>query len=205
MPTNRLYLLVVPLLAGLGACSDDGEGPGTVTKTCQARCTNASTDCPGTMPLCVNGKCVACEKDGDCSTGTRCNTQTGTCNYCEANADCNASLYVGCNTTAKICVHCKQDTDCATSGGGKAGTGKCDVPTGQCVGCSSDSDCVGQAYEYCKNGACSIQCKSDADCTATLGSTGWCDTASGLCIGCETAAECDDAFDIQVVGKHLCL
>ena len=168
--------------------------------TKQAAC-STSTDCATGHCDPVSFTCVACLKNGDCTTaGTVC--FAGSCaagTACSSTVACKASGQV-CDAATEHCVDCLVEGDC---GAGKACLAQ------KCVAkaaCASDKDCpivCGKEIGIC------VQCNVSADCasgswcsddhschaaTCTAGacsSTGWL-----LCkpdgSGYQAAVNCDD-------------
>ena len=83
-------------------CKQDGAGPCSLGY-CQNACVSdgeCSSTSGGALPICLNGHCVGCEKDGDCEDLYGCVTP---------------EVQTGCpGSTAAYCAYkgCKNDQDC---------------------------------------------------------------------------------------------
>lgn len=176
---------------------------------------SVDSDClGGSLPYCVNQKCVACKVSGQCSNaaGKPFCSALNTCVSCAA-ATGDGGICSGtaptCDPGSGRCVECVQNSDCPT-----AGKGFC--VANQCVGCNAPgasaggrggdagasdggggngSDggvlpaCTG-ATPVCANtgtvaGQC-VQCVTSADCS---GSTPVCN-ASNQCVPCTSDSQC---------------
>lgn len=115
---------------------------------------------------CVNGMCVECLKDEDCSDGLRCIDNS--CG-CLSDSDCKAGLV--CSRT-HVCVSCRNSSECPDML-------KCGYPpewrmTGrknsnavlpQCLECMNNQDCGPDKPVCNENGQCVTgECATDWDC-----------------------------------------
>jgi hypothetical protein len=133
-----------------------------------------STDCASNAatPLCDPdaGVCVQCLSANDCTKGNALHCVNGYCIACSTDADCSDAGTQGmvCNRYIPRCAsQCVNGTTCAPQGL------ICSLTDGYCVECTSDGYCSGVAtgtYCYLPAGVCG--CRSDADCpkSSTCGS-----------------------------------
>lgn len=95
-----------------------------------------------TRAYCSNrGRCVACDRNADCSVGQFCVDDTHTCAVrCSIDGD-PACSGLGprpwCHVERGLCERCRYDDDCA----GIPGKPHCGSMGVGCVGCLRDSDC----------------------------------------------------------------
>lgn len=191
---------------GLGLCMYGscmtGCPPPTDAGTGDAGASGAGTvfciDPQGHHGECEMGVCVACTKNSDCDDqnvcdGTEtCDTTTGICepgtimscddgNTC-TNDSCDSST--GCVHTP---VDCNDNNPCTYDG--------CDMATGcQHTTATNNTSCtVGGKQGKCQDGACDVQCTSDADCDDgdVCNGTETCNTSTGACQP-GTPLSCDD-------------
>lgn len=179
-------------------CSGDAQCTEAPYTTCAAPYSSASythcqkpcasdADCAGLTGLATcdtaTGKCVACMKDGDCTSSLYqyCLGAIGQCVECRSDADCQSSYSPACLVATGDCVECKTDAHCATSLGGKV----CDVAKSSCT-CKTGADCSNNQFaQVCDTTGCE-ECVGDADCGVdSLGQT--CD--GSICV-CATDADC---------------
>ena len=160
-------------------------------KHCQKGC-KTDSDCKVSgLPKCSpGGKCVACFKDGDCTSKTYKYCTAGQCVKCKTNADCSGSTtYKYCLASKGSCVKCLQNSHCT-------GTSPiCDSSTGSCVSCKADGDCK-KGYQWgnkCIKSSYSAKCgcKANGDCSGNPnGPT--CYTTYDKCT-CKTDGDCKKA------------
>lgn len=134
--------------------TSDGSGTSSATSTsttgpppCQS-----DADCPS---VCVNGQCVECTTDADCSNPTPiCVGEV--CQGCSAPGQCPPSAPI-CDVAS--CVPCSDDAQCQT-----LGFDICiEAPApdaGTCSGCSSNADCPPE-YPECIAMQCTVTCVAD--------------------------------------------
>lgn len=121
-------------------CTDD-EVCNIGTARCEIACTPENqADICSPRQSCVEGRCLECTSDDDCSTGLTCNVEAGLCvgrDSCFTNRDCEAGLV--CNRRNKLCTEppppCSSDNDCLSDE-------RCDLQTGKCLvrACVPDLD-----------------------------------------------------------------
>src|SRR6478609_7027649 len=165
-------------------CADE-ECDGLCLWSCQgSRCVipedcRTDDECFGARPMCVEGGCVECADDVDCSFDKVC--RAGSCETpCESDANC--PLFEACQAGECIHVGCRSDRECTLLPDVNA----LELPSGfdpRLLRCHTE-DGVGR---------CLIPCQTDAQCAVTEICSG------GLCkyIGCETSAECK-----TIIGLH---
>jgi peptidoglycan-associated lipoprotein len=94
---------------------------------------------------CVNGLCVQCRKNADCSEGEKCDN--GSCvaipGYCSSDADCSGSQVCRDNRCGP---ECRENADCEDGMECRGGT--CKEPQE----CSTNADCA--SGEKCEDGSC---------------------------------------------------
>ena len=163
-----------------GACCLAGE------------CCAGAADCAEAAPVCDDGRCRVCVRDGDCETGRVCGA--GRCR----SGDC-----------------WPEGSACGAAGDGVCGAGLA------CAFCTSDAACqdaVGSAQAVCRDRACGVLCEGgavcapgelcgadpacggcaeDADCLPVYGSTRLCLAGRCAAADCRADADCDG-------GERLC-
>ena len=115
--------------------------------------------------FCVNGACVECLKDDDCSDGLRCIDNS--CG-CLSNSDCKSGLY--CSRT-HWCVPCRNASECTAPlkcgypPEWKARGMNKPVSLAQCLECTRNEDCSTDRPMCNKNGQCvAAECATNLDC-----------------------------------------
>lgn len=133
--------------------------------TCQMDCrenrcvsvNSCSTDADCFGGVCVNGACVDCRADTDCSSNFKC--VSGTCKAgCTKNEECN--LLETCDGGQCVKSGCQSDRECIGFSGNKMAKcvdKKCAVP------CENDAECG--RFEVCESGSCVfIGCETNDEC-----------------------------------------
>lgn len=131
-------------------------------------------DCSVDKPICSTTlkKCIACEKDTDCSGNDVCDSKTNTCLFrCTANdaydvgcAQRGQPYY--CNSQTRQCVSCIAKPTAPGSVydiGCNSTAPKCDATAGKCVVCTTDSHCPSGRKCDTKTKTC-YECLQDTDC-----------------------------------------
>jgi hypothetical protein len=198
LPPSRLAVLASLCLALLacghgkanGQCQhnfDCPPGQGCDSGTCKV------LPCGGCQPdqACgADGNCIAAQgascADHTCPAAFPCNAGSVCARQCTLDSQCDPGTF--CNSGLKSCTECSFDSQCA----GKAGKPACNTTTGFCAACNVDFDCVkalGTGH-FCDAHVCKPGCKTNDDCSASLGET--CDTSvtPGKCVQCHTNADC---------------
>lgn len=146
-------------------------GEGDDTPEAAAMCDSA-THCMTSAPRCQSRSDCASSPDGPV-----CDTSSGKCVGCVAQADCLANN----DCVGEICkpyTTCKSSLEC---GKGQV----CSTDLGRCVECVGTGDCA--ADQICAGNGCRQKCASDTQCTK-LGLL--CDTTRGACVACVGATDC---------------
>jgi len=138
----------------VGKCSCKAD---TECKAGVAKCRSAY---PGAKyKVCLD----LCKKDSDCASKEtpRCDTKTGHCVTCTADAHCAATPWEKrCDTTRRRCVECVTNAHCTSSTLGKNCKG------GLCV-CGTSADCAGNVHgPVCDKKYRSCTCTTDKECAA---------------------------------------
>lgn len=189
---------------GICACAADSDCTGPWTncwgslfgETVCAKPCGSDADCPTSAPKCDSstGKCVACMADADCTSTSapKCDTTAGKCVGCLADADCTSTGAPYCDTTNQACVECTGNAHCADSFDGVI----CDTANGIC-GCAADTDCAAntvwgpkctsfEPYPGLTIKLC--RCDADTDCASNVhGPT--CESNYKICT-CANDTEC---------------
>lgn len=107
----------------------------------QAECGVGQATCPGDRPLCVAGRCKACEQDADCQVQSAeapvC--IDGACVACRDNSQCKTSDRKVCDATSHTCRGCKLHSECSPGVCAKDdafATLSSPIPPGSCVDAS---------------------------------------------------------------------
>jgi hypothetical protein len=151
----RLYAYATLLaFACICACLSETPGVGdTGESTTGMPGCQTDADCPS---FCVNGDCVECMTDADCSNPKPiCVGEI--CQGCSLPGQCPDSAPICENDS---CVPCSDDVQCQ-----ELGEDVCvETPSpdaGMCSGCSSNADCPPQ-YPECIAMQCTVPCEIDA-------------------------------------------
>lgn len=164
------------------ACGTDADcADGTVCGEA-GRCIPCNTDGDCDSGTCVEGACVECTSNDDCAgneNGTRCSAG-GTC-ICATDDECEAPMGL-CRATG--CV-CGEDAGCA-------GIGPEICSFGACVTCDDDSHCADGPSKCFAGGSPSSFCGCAADSECPAGAP-FCDTETGSCLTCKADSDCVDA------------
>jgi hypothetical protein len=188
MRTLLALITAASMLPAFTACSDDDNdkdtGPGMEAGTKPE--TGPGTEAGADMPAGGNTCMTWCDTAADCPAPTFKDCVNNKCVMCKDNSDCDSNHKGGCNTATGICKRCSADADCDIAGTPFM-TGKCDTATGNCLKCATDTDCnyAASTFRFCLNNLC-VACKVDADCAGGLSR---CDAATGTC-GCADDDEC---------------
>lgn len=148
------------------------------------------------------GACeLKCLSDKGCGQGSYC--VNGACVECRSDADCSKSGSKHCNTTTNLCVACVKDADCIFSDDGK----HCDQTTNMCVQCNKNTDCTADKT-LCdreqKKCICNqeqkecVECETNVNC-AKNSSKKVCNTQNHTCVECATNTNC-----AKNPGKKVC-
>lgn len=151
-----------------GEGPDDGGGP--------VDC-DGDDECPSTLPVCANHKCVGCIGAADCErfdATSACDTASGKCEACVENTDCVEPTKPICD--AHACRSCASDLDCEPLGK------ICDESPGpfqgQCVQCTqAETD-----ETRCGTKSCDPATRA---CTQTERGS------AGICEACVADSECE--------------
>jgi hypothetical protein len=167
--------------AGAGAISG-GAGSGGVgaSSTC-----GSLTGCPGGLH-CLDGACLDCVVDADCSTArlSRCDPERHRCVACLAASDC--ALGFTCDELANRCLRvCAEEEACPATAHG------CDERRGVCYQCDEDRECSASPLgPYCAaDGSGCVACRGDADCAEQH-----CDQLTGRCVDCRDGRDCPSSL-----------
>ncbi|MBX3181660.1 MAG: hypothetical protein KF915_03445 [Polyangiaceae bacterium] len=111
---------------------------------------------------CVSGVCRDCQVDGDCASGSWC--QSGSCVPCNDSGHCGASC-TNCTASGLVCS------------------------AGACVQCTGSGLCG--PGEYCESQVCT-PCTTDARCGSSCTACGSGTRCGGLggCVNCDTVSHC---------------
>ena len=160
--------------------------------TCRSPKTNA--ECaqfqPSTPYYNANtGVCAKCVSNSDCSSSGSnkiCNTANGTCRYPQNESECQTAF--GNHWSGSTCVQCAQKSHCASSQ--VCASYSCRAPQsnseceevnsskpyyngGTCVECTQNSQCRSGNKRFCRNGTCSANCQSNAECNQAYNSSSY--------------------------------
>jgi hypothetical protein len=142
--------------------------------------------CSAPTPVCIpeTDRCVECQSDSQCSSGSYCLVATGQCVAClNANHCANKATASVCDTEKHVCVPCRagMDTDCSNVNG----LNVCNA--GTCVQCTADRrSACGEDKPLCSAQLTCTTCSTDLDCQR-FGKV--CDEASARCVGCTLDSE----------------
>jgi hypothetical protein len=198
LPPSRLLASLCLALFGISCGHGKSDGQCQHNFDCPAGqgCDNGICKvlpCGGCQPdqACgADGNCVTAQgatcADHACPAAFPCNTGGVCAKQCTLDSQCDPGLF--CNSALKSCTQCAFDSQCA----GKAGKPVCNTTSGFCAACNADFDCVkalGTGH-FCDAHVCKVGCKTNDDCSASLGET--CDTSvtPGKCVQCHTNADC---------------
>lgn len=206
---------------GLPFCQNSTMGMGwPLEKTC-VECRN-DTDCGMGETCGMNGMCMGCTMDSDCSgnmTHPYCEVATGTCQPCWHPSHCSAfDTPSACDSATcagrpgnRFCqtVYLPRPPCCDTSANCSANAPVCDTSVNECVGCLVNGDCTHVnpcLYGQCRN---DTECPNECEFLPTdLGTP--CDDGNpatttdicngyGVCVGgnetCVTSADCPAPTD----------
>lgn len=175
----RPLLLAAAAACVVAACGPTTECPPGTTAEMGGVCVlaDAGPMCAGALPFEVEGVCVECLFDTQCSNGVC--TDENTCAECTESSDCPSDRPV-CDD-AFACVECLTSANCQDSA-----APICADST--CVACDGDSTCVDSALPYCleDRSAC-VECTSDEQCT-----DGVCDPGTNACVQCVENTDCTE-------------
>jgi hypothetical protein len=140
--------------------------------------------CSAPTPVCITEtqRCVECQVDGDCLSGSHCFAATGQCVACLNASHCaNQATASVCDSELHRCVPCRVDADCSNV----PGLGVCNA--GTCVQCTNDR--FGACLEdkpVCNTQLMCAPCSADAHCQR-FGKV--CDEANARCVACTLDSE----------------
>ena len=150
--------------------------------------------CEGGL-VCRDGKCVACEKNGDCGGSRVCDKGICIAPECSSTKPCSDGRLC---QDAK-CVDCQGDTECsqgkvceegscvdAECGNGKKCLNGKVCTKSRCKDCTSDASCG--TGRICEGTRCLSGCRSDKDCTSGTR----CQLSSKKCVACLSTKDCKD-------------
>jgi hypothetical protein len=184
------------------------------------------SDCPQTLPRCVEGECQQCGSNADCgaampacwadgqchpSCGSGsgamqcpqqanldvCDTATGDCVGCESDTNCAGTAKPLCEPTLEECVACLQNSDCGVA------APYCFLGDHTCVVCVSNADCPSDK-PICsdRDFQCRAGCTTDSQCMAP---TPFCDTSTSQCVACVVGSDCPVATPVCDTGNGTCI
>jgi len=134
--------------------------PGAGIPEC-ARCNERIGCADSLLPACVDGECLACDRDAQCGGGA-CDLARHVCVECLSDAHCAGSA-PACDVGTQRCVQCRSDMHCPAT------RPACDVARSLCAACGADADCPGSLPRCSFSGdepRC-VECLSGADCPSS--------------------------------------
>lgn len=170
--------------------------PGGPTQLC-VQCRSGS-DCgnvPG-APYCLNGSCVGCVTDGQCSEGQHCGTGNK-CMTCDATHGCQPGYFCDINGQ---CVQCESEADCSSQSGGRT---HCQLSTNSCVVCRGSQDCGGETPYCAPDGSGCYACVGNQNCASPDWLCSQSADAKGNCVECDSLSDCVDSSKPYCV-NHRC-
>jgi len=142
---------------------------------------------------CVDGACVACDSDTDCTSVEGLPACVdGVCWECSPD---NTSACAGetplCDADRHLCVTCLSSNDCSGADAARCADGVCSA-------CEAHADCEHlEGLPACEDGVCH-ECTTDQT-DGCVGDTPLCDADAHRCVECLDESQCTTATESQCV------